>query len=154
MENNIHNQLLLLQKDLERYADTLTRYSSSSEDLVQTTLLKCLLYKDKFESGTNLKSWAMTIMRNEFINNFRQKKRRGDEPIELSNAVGLKDSSIDQTLEMKDILKSIDRMPAKFKDVIRLRIDGYKYNEIASMLNINIGTVKSRIFFARNLFLK
>lgn len=154
MKTDLHNDLLLLQKDLERYANTLTRYSISSEDLVQTTLLKCLLYKDKFESGTNLKSWAMTIMRNEFINNFRAKKRRGDDPVELSSVIGLKDTSTGQTLETKDILKSIDRMPAKFKDVIRLRIDGYKYNEIASMLNVNIGTVKSRIFFARNLFLK
>jgi RNA polymerase sigma-70 factor (ECF subfamily) len=131
----------------------LTRNSSDAEDLTQTTFLRCLLNEHRFD-GSNMKSWAVTVMRNEFINNFRAKKRRGGGPVELSVAFGLKDPSINSNLETKDILKMIDSMPLKFRKVIRMRIDGYKYEEISRILIMNIGTVKSRIFFARKNFLR
>lgn len=149
--NNFSNDLLELQKDLFGFALNFTKNFHDAEDLTQTVLLKCLKNEEKFEKGTSLKNWSFAVLRNEFINNFRLNKRKLLCKAYFKYIAENKSNPCDEFLKTKDVLKLIDAVPNKFKETIKLRIDGYKYEEIAKILNLHLGTVKSRIFFARKL---
>lgn len=148
-------QLVNYEYALKPFAYSLTKDNAEGEDLFQDTIYRALLYRDKFQSGTNFKAWLMTIMKNIFINNYRKNAKRPT----------IFDSSQNQFLidtgrnkvrnegeneilkqELHAVIKSIsNEIAAPFL----MYFNGYKYNEIAEELNLPIGTVKSRIFLAR-----
>jgi len=148
-------KLMGLQKNLSYFAYTLTSNYEDAQDLVQETYLKALTNRDKFTDDTNLKAWAFTIMKNTFINNYRQSVRNNtmlDKTddlyfINISNEsnIGLPDSAM-TVKEIQNEIKSIDPDQRKAFEMYN---NGYKYKEIADHLNLSIGTVKSRIFFTR-----
>lgn len=152
------NQMLVLNSDfLKPFAITLTRDSETAKDLYQETLYRALHNKDKYNVGTNMKAWLYTIMRNIFINNYRRKSKRlvvsGDFKNEffINSAQAVTANNAVAAMNIKEVYAAIHSLPEIFKSPFLLYFDGYKYNEIAEMLNEPLGTIKSRIHFARRL---
>jgi RNA polymerase sigma factor (sigma-70 family) len=139
------------------FAFTLTNNKEDAKDLFQETLFRALANRDKYSIGTNLKAWLYTIMRNIFINTYRKKSRTqlvfdgtyNDFFINSTQVVTY--NSATASMNIKEIYTKIVNLPDIFKDPFVLYFDGYKYNEIADMLCEPLGTIKSRIHFARKL---
>jgi len=137
------------------YAYSLTANRDDAEDLVQETLLKALKYSDKFIYESSLKAWTYTIMKNTFINDYRRMLRQNSicnqkEQESFLNYIHASDSDKpDSVYASKELEKTIRKLDSKVKLPFKMHHEGFKYNEIAKTLDINLGTVKSRIFFAR-----
>jgi RNA polymerase sigma-70 factor (ECF subfamily) len=134
----------------------LTRDADDAKDLVQETLLKALLNKDKFKAGTNLKAWLYTIMRNTFINNYNKITKRSSniDSTEYFQYFNTDENYITvngatSEFVVTDINEAISRLNEEFRTPFMMYYIGYKYLEIAEKLNIPIGTVKNRIHIAR-----
>lgn len=158
MSSTEFNNLLMGNADFLRpYAITLTKDSESAKDLYQETLYRALANRDKYLAGTNIRAWLYTIMRNIFINNYR----RGNRQFRLlDNAMGdyllhhqqpATGNYAENGLRVKDVHMAIYNLPPIFKQPFLLYYEGYKYYEIAVILNEPLGTVKSRIHFARKM---
>ena len=152
------NQLLVNNAEfLKPFAITLTRDSEAAQDLYQETLYRALANKDKYNVGTNIKAWLYTIMRNIFINNYRRKAKQNTIFDNTPNEFLLNQSQVstanaaESILKLKDIQQAIHHLPEIFRNPFLLYFDGYKYHEIAEMLEEPLGTIKSRIHFARKL---
>ena len=158
MSNLEFNEMLLTNADfLKPFAINLTRDSEAANDLYQETLYKALANKEKYNVGTNIKAWLFTIMRNIFINDYRRKAKQktifDSTPNEylINGNQGTVSNAAESGLRMKEINKAIAELPEIFKTPFLLYFDGYKYNEIAVVLHEPLGTIKSRIHFARKL---
>src|ERR1700731_4697548 len=152
------NQLLVNNAEfLKPFAITLTRDSEAAKDLFQETLYRALANKDKYNVGTNIKAWLYTIMRNIFINNYRRKAKQNtifdNSPNEflLNSNQAVVSGGIESNLRVKDIQAAVHKLPEIFRNPFLLYFDGFKYHEIAEMLQEPLGTIKSRIHFARKL---
>ena len=152
------NQLLLNNTEfLKPFAVTLTRDNEIAKDLLQETMYRALANKEKYNVGTNIKAWLYTIMRNIFINDYRRRAKQNtifdNTPNEFLlnyNQVTINNAA-EGVLKMKDIQLAIHRLPEIFRNPFMLYFEGYKYHEIADMLSEPLGTIKSRIHFARKL---
>ena len=158
MANTDFNEMLLNNADyLKPFAFTLTRDNETAKDLMQETLFRALANKDKYNVGTNIKAWMYTIMRNIFINDYRKKSRQNTMFDSTPNDFLLNHNqtavanAAEVSLKLKDIQAAIHDLPEIFKHPFVLYFEGYKYNEIATLLNVPLGTIKSRIHFARKL---
>jgi RNA polymerase sigma factor (sigma-70 family) len=142
-------------QSMRHYAYQLTRNVEDTNDLMQDTMLKALTYQDKFTDGTNLKGWLYTIMKNTFINNYRRMMKRNTfiDPTEndyyLDSISHSDKNKGEQAFIMRDIENAIDKLPMNLKKPFTMNNKGFKYHEIAEILHIPIGTVKTRIFVAR-----
>lgn len=151
------NSLVLNSAEgLKPFAITLTRDREAAQDLYQETLYKALAHREKYQPGTNVKAWLTTIMRNIFINDYRRSERKkgvmdGVTYREKSSAVYF---SAESGLRVREINKAIHQLPKILQTAYMLYFQGYKYNEIAVALNEPLGTIKSRIHFARKLLQK
>lgn len=140
---------------LYSFAFNLTRNIDDAKDLIQETVYRALVNRDKFRMDTNLKAWLYTIMRNIFINNYRREAKRQTVTDETENQfyINTLAKSTLNTGEMKLGLAEIETVLADIDENIcipfLMYFEGYKYQEIAKHLSIPLGTVKSRIFFAR-----
>ena len=151
---DFNQQLFTLKDSLRNFAISFTRNEDDADDLVQDTMLKAVRYAEKFETGTNLKSWLYMILKNTFINNYRRKNKLKSY---MAESIGLMDSyesnSSRNTGESKCILDDIHRvlnkLPHEYYYPFIKYFEGYKYHEIADELKIPIGTVKTRIHCAR-----
>ena len=158
MSTQDFNQLLLQNSEyLRPFAVTLTKDQETAKDLLQETMFRALSNQDKYSVGTNIKAWLYTIMRNIFINNYRRKSKQNtifdNSPNEflLDHNQSAVPNNAEMSMMMKDINKAIHELPTIFKQPFVLYFEGYKYHEIADMLNEPLGTIKSRIHFARRL---
>ena len=152
------NQVLIHNSDyLKPFAMTLTRDSESAKDLVQETLYRALANKEKYMDGTNIKAWLYTIMRNIFINNYRRSAKQNTIFDNTPNDFLLDHNQFttvntaETNLSVKNIYEAIHQLPEIFKTPFQLYFEGYKYHEIALVLKEPLGTIKSRIHFARKL---
>lgn len=149
------SRLVGLQGNLLSFAYQLTSNREQAEDLLQDTTLKALDNEDKYVDNVNFKGWIFTIMRNIFINNYRQNVRKAtviDQTEDLYHLNISQDSGFETpegSFAVKEISVAINAFPAEYKEPFNLYVAGYKYNEISEKLNLPLGTVKSRIFFAR-----
>lgn len=152
------NQMLLNNTEfLKPFAITLTRDTEAAKDLVQETMYRALANKDKYNVGTNIKAWLYTIMRNIFINNYRRKSKQttifDSTPNEFLlniNQSAVANDAI-ANINLKEVKTAIHNLPDIFRNPFLLYFDGFKYHEIAEMLGEPLGTIKSRIHFARKL---
>ncbi|HMQ46199.1 MAG TPA: RNA polymerase sigma factor [Saprospiraceae bacterium] len=144
-----------LQKGLLNFAIHLTRDEEDARDLLQETAYKAFKYKNLYQPQTNLRAWLMTIMRNTFINNYRQKKRRQTLNDNTDNTYFINSSNIqvgndgEASTTMEELIQLVENLDDWMKIPFVMHYEGYKYEEIAETLAIPLGTVKSRIFFAR-----
>ena len=124
-------------------------------DLVQDTILKALTYRDSFRQDTNLKGWLYTIMRNIFINNYRRTRRMvvsRDHVVENKLKATPDKHTFNtpsEAMEFNEIWSGINALRDDLKTPFKMHVTGYKYHEIADALHIPLGTVKNRIFQAR-----
>ncbi len=148
-------KLLGLQNNLLNFAYTLTSNRDDAYDLLQDTTLKALDNEDKYVDNVNFKGWVFTIMRNIFINNYRKGVRSAtviDQTEDLYHLNLSQDSGLDTpegTVAEKDITAAINSFTDEYRIPFSMHVAGYKYSEIAEQLQLPLGTIKSRIFFAR-----
>ena len=148
-------KLMSLQGNLLNFAYMLTSNKDNAHDLLQDTTLKALDNESKYVDNTNFKGWVFTIMRNIFINNYRRQVRSATVVdttedlyhLNLSQESGL--STPEGSFAAKEISEAIKNFTDEYRVPFSMYIAGYKYNEIADKMGLPLGTVKSRIFFAR-----
>ena len=149
---------------LQTFAYHLTYNQNDADDLVQETYLKAYRFIDKYEKGTNAKAWLFKILKNAYINEYRKKVRQPNkvdfEEIVIyhdtddDNLTGYSDLREEIFLNMMgdEVTVAINSLPLDFRTVILLcDIEGFTYEEIASIIDVPIGTVRSRLFRARNM---
>lgn len=147
--------LTKLQDNLLNFAYKLTSNRDDAYDLLQDTTLKALDNEDKYADNTNFKGWVFTIMRNLFINNYRRNARAATivdttdnlYHLNLSQESGLE--SPEDSYGAKEITSAIAEFSDEYRIPFSMHVAGYKYSEIAEEMDLPLGTVKSRIFFAR-----
>jgi RNA polymerase sigma-70 factor (ECF subfamily) len=146
---------------LYRVALRLSGNPSDADDLVQETMLKAYRAWDQYEKGTNAKAWLLTILRHAFINEYRRRTRHPEtvdldriEPYAVFSEVQDEDPQgafFDRIVD-DELLRAIDQLPVAFRETLVLSdVEGMSYQEIAGILGIPVGTVKSRLFRARQL---
>jgi RNA polymerase sigma-70 factor (ECF subfamily) len=144
-----------MQGNMMNFALTLTANRHDAEDLLQETSLKLLNNSEKFVDNRNFRGWVLTVMRNIFINNYHKIIRTQtyiDYSVDLYNLDIENDSGFDSpevSLRIQEITEAINSLTQELKVPFSMYVSGYQYSEIADSLNLPIGTVKSRIFFAR-----
>jgi RNA polymerase sigma-70 factor (ECF subfamily) len=120
-------------------------------------MYRALANREKYNIGTNIKAWLYTIMRNIFINNYRRKAKQNTifdkTPNEflLNYNQSVVANPAEGNIKLKEIYAALESLPEIFRKPFMLYFDGYKYHEIADMLEEPLGTIKSRIHFARKL---
>lgn len=140
---------------LKAYAMGFTNDEDNADDLLQDTLLKAFTYFGKFKPETNFRAWLFTIMKNTFINNYRRNARvqRVVSTEDEISSNQLMHSASRNNGELKfindDISKALKTLPDNLYDPFMRYFEGYKYHEIAEEFNMPIGTVKTRIHYAR-----
>jgi len=156
-EQEFSTKLISIEQDLRNFASTYTSVSHEIDDLVQETFYKALTNKEKFADNTNFKAWLFTILKNTFINNYRKQSRynTGSYEVKFSSSNLLKYNYVTEISEtdfrLKEVKEKVNNLDKKVKIPFKMHIGGYKYKEIAHYLEIPIGTVKSRIFSARQI---
>lgn len=153
--NNFEGKLMDLQNNMLNFALTLTPNREEAKDLLQETTLRALDNKEKYYENVNFKGWIFTIMHNIFVNNYRRIVRIQTMVDQTDNLYHLnlpQDSGFDTpegAYTMNEINKAINSFSDEYKVPFSMHVSGFKYEEIAQKLGLPIGTVKSRIFFAR-----
>lgn len=155
IQHQIQGQLNKINSSLRAFSLKLTGNNDDAEDLFQDTALRIITNAEKYRQGTNFKAWAITIMRNIFINNYRKKVRRNLIIDQTPNNyyINSGDKNVvndgEQLIAFKELSAMVDKLPEDFKVPFMMAYQGYKYDEIAEELGSPLGTIKSRIFFAR-----
>jgi RNA polymerase sigma-70 factor, ECF subfamily len=146
-----NNQLLIEMPKLKRFGHKLTRNNTQADDLLQSTLLRALEKKDYFQDGTNLFSWTSKIMYNMFVTDYRRKVRFDSlyDPEEKINSMKI-NADQDVKLEFKQVSDAMEKLSESHKEIIILVcVKGMQYQETSELLNIPVGTVRSRLSRAR-----
>ncbi len=140
---------------LNAFAYNLTKNIEDAKDLYQETAFRAITNKEKFRVGTNFKAWLFTIMKNIFINNYRKKVKANtfmdstDNNFYINSGKNIVSNGAESSIMMQELTGMIRDLDKSIKVPFVMHFNGYKYQEIADYLNLPLGTVKSRIFFAR-----
>ncbi len=140
---------------LHAFAYNLTKNVEDAKDLYQETAFRAITNQDKFRAGTNFKAWLFTIMKNIFINNYRKKTKANTIMDSTENLYYINSGSVtinnqaESNIMMKELIKMVEELDNSIKIPFLMHYQGFKYQEIADQLDLPLGTVKSRIFFAR-----
>ena len=150
-----YNNIEFLKSSLNSFAYTLTKDAIDAEDLFQETTLRAISNKEKFRPGTNFKAWMFTIMKNIFINNYRKKMKANtimdstDNMYYINSGKNVVHNDVDRNVLMDELQVMIEDLDESIRTPFLMHYEGFKYQEIAEHLDLPLGTVKSRIFFAR-----
>lgn len=139
---------------LTSFALKLAKNKMDADDLVQETAIKAYKNFDKFIEGTNFKNWTFTILKNTFVTKYNKRKRSKvvSLPVEEMEYAVITNKRNDNKVDAQQILSitsKIDQLSPKSKEPLVMYINGHQYQEIAENLDIPVGTVKSRISYAR-----
>ena len=149
--SNIRHLLGRQMPRLSRYATTLTRDRARAEDLLQSCLVRALEKEHLWEPGTDLRAWLFTIMHNQHVNDIRRLVREGS-PVSIEDsAAGLcAGPGVETSLELNDAEQAIAGLPRDQRQVIVLACrEGQRYEDMARVLGVPVGTVRSRLSRAR-----
>ena len=155
IQNQISNQLEMINSSLRAFSLKLTGNSVDAEDLYQDTALRIITNAEKYRPGTNFKAWAVTIMRNIFINDYRKKVRRNlivdqtPNNYYINSGDSVVNNEGETNVAYNELMRMINSLQEDFRRPFIMAYQGYKYDEIADELGAPLGTIKSRIFFAR-----
>jgi RNA polymerase sigma-70 factor (ECF subfamily) len=142
----------------------LTSDPNDAEDLVQDTIVKAFRFFSSYEKGTNAKAWLFRILKNSFINNYRKKSKQPSQVdydevssfyetirADRTDTSDLEDRMFRELID-DDISNALEQLPEDFRTVVLLcDVEGFTYEEIANMLDVPIGTIRSRLHRGRNL---
>src|SRR5271163_2313672 len=132
---------------LRRYARALSRDTSRADDLVQSCLVRAIAKQHLWQEGTDLRAWLFTILHNQNVNDVRRSAREGTAiPVEdVAGALPVAATAFD-SLQLRDLNRAIARLPDEQRQVILLvGLEGMRYEQVATILGIPIGTVRSRL---------
>lgn len=153
---NTYSEIAAEIPRLRRYARALTRDVAAADDLVQDCLTRALGKLHLWQSGTDLRAWLFTILHNQYVNYVRRSVREGA-------AVGLSDSEPlltrpahqGQRLELRDLERAIAKLPEEQQSAILLvGLEGMRYEEVAAVLGVPVGTIRSRLSRGREALRK
>lgn len=146
------------------FALRLTADPNDAEDLVQDTIVKAFRFFSSYEKGTNAKAWLFRILKNSYINNYRKKSKQPHhvDYSDISQFYETVRSEQSETTDLEDLMyremlddqvtKALTELPEDFRTVVLLcDVEGFTYEEIANMLDVPIGTIRSRLHRGRNL---
>lgn len=163
-QQDFNEEILPHMDVLYNFALRLTADPIDAEDLVQDTIVKAYRFFSSYEKGTNAKAWLFRILKNSFINNYRKISKRPQEVdydevesyYETVRAERTETSDLERLMFRElmddDLSKALSRLPEDFRTVVLLcDVEGYTYEEIANMLDVPIGTIRSRLHRGRNL---
>ena len=171
MDQSNQDNSLIFEKELfphlealKTFAFHLTYDDSTAEDLVQETYLKAHKFIDRYVSGTNGKAWLFKILKNAYINEYRKKSKspktvdydgvliwQDNENMPTKGYGDLRQDLFDERMG-DEVTIALNALPLDFRTVILLcDVEGFTYEEIAKILDLPIGTVRSRLFRARNM---
>ena len=145
------NRLIGLQGNLLNFAYQLTSNRDEAQDLLQDTTLKALDNEDKYVDNTNFKGWIFTIMRNIFINNYRQTVRQAtvvDKTEDLYHLNISQDSGLttpEGSYAVKEITRTLNAFPDEYRIPFNMYVAGYKYHEIAEKLDMPFGRYRDAV---------
>lgn len=142
----------------------LTSDPNDAEDLVQDTIVKAYRFFSSYEKGTNAKAWLFRILKNSYINNYRKKSKKPQEVdydevatfyetirAERTETSDLEDKMFRELID-DELSQALDNIPEDFRTVVLLcDVEDFTYEEIANMLDVPIGTIRSRLHRGRNL---
>ena len=140
---------------LNSFAYNLTKNIEDAKDLFQETAYRAITNRDKFRDGTNFKAWTFTIMKNIFINNYRKKVKSKtivdgtDNQFYINSMTVSTPNHAESVIMMQELSQMVDNLDKSIQVPFVMHYEGFKYQEIADDLQLPLGTVKSRIFFAR-----
>ena len=139
---------------LRRYARALTRDVTRADDLVQSCLTRALAKQHLWQPGTDLRAWLFTILHNQHVNDVRRSVREGisvDVAVEEMAPVLTVQPGAIATLQLRDLETAIGKLPNEQRQVILLvGLEGTRYEEVAGVLGIPVGTVRSRLSRGRD----
>ncbi|MDX1711166.1 MAG: sigma-70 family RNA polymerase sigma factor [Rhodovibrionaceae bacterium] len=149
-----HEQAMAIEEQipaLRRYARALVRNADRADDLVQDCLERAVSRFHQFQPGTNLRTWMFTILHNVHCDALRRQKRRGtDVPIEEWERRAKTNANQPRAMEMRDFRRMFSKLPESDRHILYLvGVEGYSYEEASEVLDVAVGTVKSRLFRAR-----
>jgi RNA polymerase sigma-70 factor (ECF subfamily) len=136
---------------MRRYARALTRNTAKSDDLVQSSLVRALEKQHLWEPGSNLRAWLFTILHNQHVNDVRHSLRQGSlRPVEDAEPVWSVEPVADASLQLRDLQRAISTLSHEQREVLLLvGLEGMRYEQVANILDIPVGTVRSRLSRAR-----
>lgn len=146
------------------FALRLTSDPNDAEDLVQDTIVKAYRFFSSYEKGTNAKAWLFRILKNSYINNYRKQSKQPSQVdydevssfyetirADRTDTSDLEDRMFRELID-DDISNALEELPEDFRTVVLLcDVEGFTYEEIANMLDVPIGTIRSRLHRGRNL---
>lgn len=153
---SFQDKIVAMQTNLLNFAYMLTNDRDDAYDLLQDTTLKALDNEKRYADNTNFKGWIFTIMRNIFINKYRRMVRnatvvdRSDDLYQINNieaATAL--PTPEDSYAEQEITKAIASFSDDYRVPFSMHVAGYRYAEIADYMHLPLGTVKSRIYYAR-----
>lgn len=170
MSNKTRNQVVFEEElfphmdALKTFAYHLSYNEEDANDLVQETYMKAHRFIEKYDQGTNAKAWLFKILKNAYINEYRKKSKR-PQKVDFEDIVSYQNSdsaSSSKYLDLRqeifenmmgdEVTIAINSLPIDFRTVILLcDIEGFTYEEISKIIDVPIGTVRSRLFRARNM---
>ena len=171
-----NDELALLQKErvfelelsphldaVYAFAKHLTNDAERAEDLAQETFMKAWRFLDSYTIGTNAKAWLFRICKNVFINDYRSNARQprkvdfedfvvyhNEDDLAAPRYLNLREELGDHELG-DEVSAAMESLPTVFREVLVLNLDDFSYEEIAKLVDVPIGTVRSRLHRARNL---
>ena len=149
---------------LKTFAFHLTYNDEDANDLVQETYMKAYRFIDKYIEGTNAKAWLFKILKNAYINEYRKKAKQPNR-VDFEDFINYHNTEDDRVTGYHDLREEIfknmmgdevtmavNSLPIDFRTVILLcDVEGFTYEEISKIIDVPIGTVRSRLFRARNM---
>ena len=135
---------------LRRFAISLARDPTAADDLVQDTLLRAWRSRARFEQGTNFEAWTFTILRNVFYSSQRKRHEVQDEDGSYAARLSSPPEQVGR-LDLQDVHAALDRLaPIMREALVLVAIEGLSYEEAATVMDCQVGTVKSRVWRARD----
>ena len=138
---------------LRRYARALTRNPERADDLVQDTLVRALAKQHLWQPDTNLRAWLFTLMHNQNVNNVRQSIREGL-TVDIESVSNALTATTDPTAsrQLDELDRALGQLPDEQRQVILLiGLEGMSYGETATILDVPIGTIRSRLSRGRDV---
>src|SRR6056297_980384 len=163
-QQDFNDEILPHLDALYNFALRLTTDPNDAEDLVQDSIVKAFRFFSSYEKGTNAKAWLFRILKNSYINSYRKKSSKPQEidydevatfyetiRAERTETSDLEDKMFRELID-DDISNALDDIPEDFRTVVLLcDVEDFTYEEIANMLDVPIGTIRSRLHRGRNL---
>jgi RNA polymerase sigma-70 factor (ECF subfamily) len=151
MSTDIRRLIVAEIPRLRRYARFKVHDPDLADDLVQECLLRAVAKINTWQPGTNLRAWLITILHNVTMSHFRLRKRRPTTVELLADGRELAVAgSHDRNLEMSELQHALDQLSEDHREVLLMVVvEGLRYEEVAGILGIPTGTVRSRLFRAR-----